>query len=30
LPVLNRAIAGTVTYDMLSRIGQLVYRFNKT
>jgi lysophospholipase L1-like esterase len=24
LPVLNRAIAGTVTYDMLSRIGQLV------
>lgn len=24
LPVLNRAIAGTVTYDMLERIGQLV------
>ena len=24
LPVLNRAIAGTVTYDMLARIGQLV------
>ncbi|HEY3824719.1 MAG TPA: GDSL-type esterase/lipase family protein [Bryobacteraceae bacterium] len=24
LPVLNRAIAGTVTYDMLSRIGRLV------
>jgi hypothetical protein len=24
LPVLNKAIAGTVTWDMLSRIGQLV------
>ena len=24
LPVLNRAIAGTVTYDMLARMGQLV------
>jgi lysophospholipase L1-like esterase len=27
LPVLNRAIAGTVTGDMLNRIGQLVLRY---
>ena len=27
LPVLNRAIAGTVTQDMLNRIGQLVLRY---
>jgi len=27
LPVLNRAIAGTVTQDMLDRIGQLVLRY---
>jgi lysophospholipase L1-like esterase len=27
LPVLNRAIAGTVTQDMLSRIGQLVLQY---
>jgi lysophospholipase L1-like esterase len=27
LPVLNRAIAGTVTQDMLDRIGQLVFPF---
>lgn len=27
LPVLNRAIAGTVTQDMLNRIGQLVFQY---
>jgi len=27
VPVLNRAIAGTVTQDMLNRIGQLVLRY---
>lgn len=27
LPVLNRAIAGTVTQDMLNRIGQLVLQY---